>query len=664
MKKVFNIPFFLFDIEVTAAKLIISKRELNSKIIFIVLLFTFLKISTSITIARTADNKIISYITTCRVINNKLTEEKSVLIQINNRSGEGLTRISIPYNKNNNIDQLIGYICDINGKIIRKLNNKEITDVSSISDISLYEDNFVKKFELKHNTYPYRIFYKYSVTYKEFISIIDWFPIIDLQSQTDEAILNIEIPVDYKINVYTQNIKNAETDTVDDMVHYKWKASYYDLIHDEIYSPSFENIVPNVKVVPLFFNYDLAGSCETWESFGTWIYKLNSGLDVLPEFEKKRISLIIDTINNDTQKIKELYHYLQDNTRYVNVSIDIGGLKPFPASHVCQNKYGDCKALSIYMKSLLDFAGIESYYALIYGDERPVDIIQQMPGQQFNHAIIMVPTENDTIWLECTDNINPFGYVGTFIQNRFALIIKENGSQFSKTPKLTFKDVCEEKKVFFELSESGLCQVELTDILRGQNYEIFNYCLHNLSEQEKTEFVRKNIPFENFSLKKWELLRTDRDSPQIIFRSELLLPGYIKTYNNILVAEIIPCEIPLFENPENRKLPIRFDFPICFKDSIIYQYPRNFFPVIPDSIKINSKFGFYALNLESTDNQIHINRELYIFSGEYPISDYKELYFFIQKIKDLEKKNPMIFKIKSYETVLQDHNRIIIPDTF
>ena len=120
----------------------------------------------------------------------------------------------------------------------------------------------------------------------------------------------------------------------------------------------------------------------------------------------------------------------------------------------------------------------------------------------------------------------------------------------------------------------------------------------------------------------------------------------------MIVTEILPSEIPLFEKPENRKLPIRFEFPLCFKDSLIYQFPKNFSPVVLENIKIDSKFGLYILNFESTDNQLYIRRELNLNSGEYPISDYKEFYFFIKQIKDLEKNNPILFKINSHETLL------------
>jgi hypothetical protein len=38
-------------------------------------------------------------------------------------------------------------------------------------------------------------------------------------------------------------------------------------------------------------------------------------------------------------------------------------------------------------------------------------ITATLPSPQFNHVILAVPVDNDTLWLEM-DNTGPFGYTG------------------------------------------------------------------------------------------------------------------------------------------------------------------------------------------------------------------------------------------------------------
>jgi hypothetical protein len=55
--------------------------------------------------------------------------------------------------------------------------------------------------------------------------------------------------------------------------------------------------------------------------------------------------------------------------------------------------YGDCKGLTNYMKTLLDAAGIKSYYSVITSDETPLSFDPDFPKMGGNHVILMIPTE-------------------------------------------------------------------------------------------------------------------------------------------------------------------------------------------------------------------------------------------------------------------------------
>ena len=103
------------------------------------------------------------------------------------------------------------------------------------------------------------------------------------------------------------------------------------------------------------------------------------------------------------------------------------------------------------MKSALATVGIESYYTLIYGDSKPIKIDQRIPSQQFNHVILCVPLEQDTVWLENTSSSSPFNYLGVFTQNRKGLLVNGDKSELVNTPALTQEQCLIESKFGFSL---------------------------------------------------------------------------------------------------------------------------------------------------------------------------------------------------------------------
>jgi len=117
----------------------------------VILLFILIQVAS----AQKFDAEVVKYATLCEVEKDKLTQTDSITIQINNRVGDEYTEISIPYSKNEKVSDLNAWIENMNGTKIRGLKKSDIVDKSAISNISLYEDNFDKCFQLKHNEYPY-----------------------------------------------------------------------------------------------------------------------------------------------------------------------------------------------------------------------------------------------------------------------------------------------------------------------------------------------------------------------------------------------------------------------------------------------------------------------------------------------------------------------------
>lgn len=589
-------------------------------------------------------NYVVDFATNIKLEKNKLVVEKSYLIQINDKDSEWISDIKIPYNENDKLEILDASIINSKGEVVRKLKKKEIITRSDISEISFFEDDLVNEFKLKWHEYPYRIKYSYRETTDKFVYVCRWYPVVYPTVYTQSASLQVELPKDYPVSLKHSGELEYAIDTLADSFVHKWKASDIQSFRKEAFSPPIQELLANVSIVPKQFSYGLEGSFNSWTEYGKWVEQMNTGLDELPLSEKRKIDQMVQGITDQREIIKTLYHYMQDNTRYINVSIDVGGLKPYPASYVCEKKYGDCKALTIYMKALLKHVGIPSYYTAIYAGDNPVKVDTEFPAQQFNHVILNVPLNGDTIWLENTAQHIPYDYLGTFTQNRNALFVDGDNSRLIKTPGLKEEDVIEKSTFTFTLDERGTGTVNVSHHVKGDAFETARYIEHSLLEKDQRRYFEQALPLNNFQLLNWGFSKPDRDYPEINVDLSLAVNDQIRKVADILAIKPFEYSELNFEHPQKRKLPLRINIPVHKTDSLIYNlsFLEKYRSEVPENVYMESRFGSYGETYIKKENQLIVSRKLLLKQGDYPLKEYPDFYSFIDSIKNSQLRSVLV----------------------
>jgi len=573
------------------------------------------------------------------VENNKLTRKIFKEILINNHQADSYGSVYIDYSKLKKVSRLKAWLEDLNGKEIKRLKDSEIESRSDIDNISLYDDNMVKKFTLKHNIYPYVLKYSYEESENQFLYIDYWSPAIDPDVPTLSAELKISVPLDNKISYKTMGINKFKIDTIENHCVYSWKSAYTPVPESEAYSPEISDSIPYVKVVPIKFTYKNQGSFENWQSYGDWQYNAIKDLQQLLPTEIAEIKNLIANKTDSVEMLKILYHHLQDHTRYINISIKTGGMIPYSASYVSENKYGDCKGLSNYFLSAFKAVGFKPIYTKVYAGDVIKKMDRDFPSQQANHVILCVPVKRDTIWLDCTSD-GPFNYLGTFSQGRDALLVEKGKSRFVLTPKMKPNDVCRQREITVKQSENQNTVVTFKNIYRGGKFDYLLSLSDNNNSNDQALAIRNDFVENGFELKDYKIIKGDRDSMNIELDYSASTKSIFTLYGNDLILKTIPFQLPIFEKPSLRKYDVQLDIPICKTDVQYYLLSENYKVAnIPETKIIKSEFGTYSATWEFIGNKLSLTKKLVIESGRYRLSKYTDFYKFITSVSESDKNN-------------------------
>jgi len=545
------------------------------------------------------------------------------------------------YDDLSKITSLKGFLYDKNGKLIKKLKSGDIIDQSYISGISLFEDNRVKIAKLTHASYPYTVEFECEVQFDHSFFYPSWTPLSYEKTAVEKSSIKVDVPTDLPLRFQEINVSPAKITEEGERKVYSWEEKNLIMTKGQAFTNK-KIATSKVLLAPSKFGIDgVEGDMTTWKNYGKFIDQLSEGtIDLSPSAINKVKDLIKDVPTKKAQ-IAKVYEYLQEKTRYVSIQVGIGGWKPFPASMVDEKGYGDCKALSNYTKAMLEAVGINAFYTLVSAGDEPRPILKDFPVNNFNHAILVVPLEKDTVWLECTSQTQAMGYMGDFTGNRDVLVVTPEGGEIWRTPAYK-KDVNYTKRnVKVSLDEKGNAKINSNTIFSTLQEGSRAFLVNNSKEEQK-KWLYEQIELSDFTINNFSMKRHKSEFPYIEEKLEIDDPSFARVSGKRIFIEpnifskwdYIPRKV------EERKNDVYLDNSYDFidTDTIEFELPENYHVEYkPDPVSLENQFGKYSMTIEVEHNKVKYIRKWEMNPGTYPKDSYEELRNFYKEITKLDK---------------------------
>lgn len=499
------------------------------------------------------------------VVSLKSSSEMSVkeirIITVLNKQGNKNRDAHVGYDKNVKIKTLEVLVYDAFGNKIKKIKKNDFRDVSAVEGGTLYSDSRVKYLEYTPIDYPYTIAFTSEITTGNTAFIPLFTPIDDYFVSIESSSYEISYPTDITIRKKEKNIENIDLDKEDAAGRLFFKAKNLAALKPEEYSPSFGEITPKVLLAANEFTYEgVSAKAVDWNDFGKWVYLdlIENTID-LPESTAVYIQDLVKDEKTDIDKAKKIYQYVQDKVRYISVQVGIGGWKPFNASEVDRLSYGDCKGLTNYTMALLKAVGINSNFTLLFAGNSQRNIEKDFTIMQANHAILSIPqTDKEDIWLECTSQKLPFGFIGDFTDNRDVLVITPEGGEIKHTKKYTTDENTQIIKANYKVLENGAIDVNVILKSKGIQYDD-KYWLESETERDLDKHYKKRWRYiNNISI---DEISISNDKERIVFKETIRFnaTSYSKIVVNrmLLTVNVLNRNTHIPDRYRNRTLPLK-----------------------------------------------------------------------------------------------------------
>ncbi len=574
------------------------------------------------------------------------------VVTILNPNGDDAAKLYVMYSKITKVKSIKGFIYNEFGKVQQKISESDFEDVAATDGFSLFQDDRAKVYKKAITQYPYTIEFEYETKIKQSLDLPEWRPDAEAGIAIEKSSFTFICKPAYNARFKELNLpsKAVISTTPKGMKTCTWQIANIKAKKYEPYSPYWASYSPILMIAPEKFTYDdYSGSYTDWQDLGKWVYlNLISDRVAIPDQTVQYIKQLTAGIADPKLKAKKIYEYMQQKTHYISVQVGIGGLRPFPASDVDKDGYGDCKALVNYTQALLKAVNIDSYYCMVEsGRDYKVSFMNDFASlEQGNHIILCLPFKNDTTWADCTSETIPFGYLGSFTDDRTVLACTPEGGKLLHTPKYTAEENLEKHKADFVINETGDLSGAMESIFKGTDYEDRDWIIEKDQAQRLKDF-RRYYPINNLNIKALEYKQDKSLKPETFENVKFSAREYGALNDGkfyFLINSIDRYSSPP-KQVRNRQNPVYINRGSTEEDEITYTLPKGYsLDSEPLNINIDKPFGSYKVTMTIKGDQLVYTRKFQVKDGTYSKDMYQDVVDFYQSVVDADNYNVTLVK--------------------
>ena len=526
-------------------------------------------------------------------------------------------------------------------------------DLQMVSIASgLAEDGFIVGY-VPSAAYPYTVTYEYTMTFRKGIASFPSFvPVTSEKVRLEKASYRLTVPAGTAISHYAQKVGEVRKEETGKTDTYHWEVPVFEGFTEEAMMPSWRTVVPNLSASPVDFTYaGVKGSQGNWEDVGRWCYGLKEGTGDLPDDVAAQVRQMTASAGTDLEKVRILYDFLRDHTRYVSIQLGIGGYKPFPAAQVHKSGFGDCKGLSNYLQAMLEAVGIQADYTLVNTDR--ARFLKDYSGiGQMNHVMLCVPLpeRQDTLWVECTNPSVPLGYRHEDVAGHDVVLVKPEGGVPVRVP--AYPDSLSRRihHIDIDLHEDGSAHIDIRKELYLDYTEGW-LDFREWSSEDRLAGLTQGMRIQPQDLKVTGVRDNFRDydgsrfCPRMEIAYSLDTRQYATTGKDRLFLPATPFNNALTVQRGTRRNEIVNESVFTLRDEIHFRLPEGYsLESIPAPVETDSEWGTFKAVVSQDEGGVTLVHEFRLKRFHEPADRYDGYRTFVRAVNKAYGKGLVLVK--------------------
>jgi cellulose synthase operon protein C len=372
---------------------------------------------------------------------------------------------------------------------------------------------------------------------------------------------------------------------------------------------------------------------KTWDEMGRWYWGLIRDQLVPDDEVRRRAEALTHGLKDDAAKVRAIYEYVVQRTRYVALEFGIHGYKPYRCAQIFARGFGDCKDKATLIVTMLGALGIKATPVVVRTGNK--GDIETAPASlaPFDHMIAYVPSLD--LYLDGTAEYTGALELPAMDRGAMALRVNADGATLVHLPDPPAAASVTASKLDATLVADGAAQIDWRADISGVDAPEWRVRFHAdaTRRQRMQQMLAAMLPgAEVTSLDVGSL--EDLEKP-VSMRVRGRAPQFARTETDGLTVPLGRREhmVRDYAPLVARKLDVRLPSQWTTEDEwTIHLPPGAKVRSVPTSSKAATRFGWYTLDVESDPGLVRVKTVIALTRTRIAPSEYPTFRAFCEQV--------------------------------
>ncbi|MBX3185938.1 MAG: DUF3857 domain-containing protein [Labilithrix sp.] len=368
---------------------------------------------------------------------------------------------------------------------------------------------------------------------------------------------------------------------------------------------------------------------KSWDDMGRWYWGLVKDQFTADDEVRRRVAEITKGLTDDKAKVRAVYGFVVQKTRYVALEFGIHGFKPYRCAQIFARGFGDCKDKATLIVTMLKELGIPATIVIVRTGLRGDFGTEPASLAPFDHAIAYVPSMD--LYLDGTAEWTGSTELPAMDRGSLALQINEGKPKLVHLPEPPASESGTSKRVEATVATDGSAQVDWKIDVRGASASSWRQRYHAKATQ-KTR-VQEDLSNELPGVEIAQVSSNDLDDIEqaVQIKAKGRAPTYARRDASAQAADgswsvavgakehLVKTWAPL----SSRRRDIRIQALSTQENETVVKLPQGAKVVGPPRpAEGTSPFGTYKVEVDAQGNVVRVKTTVAITKSRIAASDY------------------------------------------